>query len=323
MNTEMTEPQMPEKEMVGGMIGKMFPNLTADRLDRISLALMSLSGYPTPGMESLMQGAQQRIGDRREEKSNQQRNSKTAEMLRSNGAPDYLVQAAMNGYGSAALSQYMQIKGRKPDARTPYSDQAKIASDLRNGWITPEQAQQALAGGGNTEADREIARLESVGIPRNIAIKIKEGVYKTTQDPLTREVTVIDISTGQPVYQATGTPAPAPSDALDTTPTPTGADASDSFGLEGMIKRAINSGSDFIGAGTPFEGVRDTQSDFAVLREGLVNDISQGYGRQPPSWLMKNIQDLTPSAGGGSGCGGCAIQVGRAATQFRPRASKH
>ena len=260
-----------------------------------------------------------RRDDRKEFKNQQraqQRDSKTAQMLRNNGAPDYLIQAAMNGYGAEAFSQYMQLKGRSPDKPTPYSDQAKVMSDLRAGLITQEQADAALTGG-STEADREIARLESVGIPRNIAIKIKEGVYKTTLDPTTREITVIDISTGQPVYQA-ATPAAGDPGNIPQAPATTsaGPDATDSFGLEGIFKRGINTASDFIGAGTPYPGVRDTQSDFAVLREGLVNDISQGYGRQPPSWLLKNIQDLTPSAGGIHGADDAQSKLGALQRNF-------
>lgn len=59
--------------------------------------------------------------------------------------------------------------------------------------------------------------------------------------------------------------------------------------------------SDFVGMGVPFEGVKETQSDFAVLRENLVNDITQGYGQRVPSWLMQNIQNLTPKTGAFSG----------------------
>lgn len=34
-----------------------------------------------------------------------------------------------------------------------------------------------------------------------------------------------------------------------------------------------------------------------MLRESLLNDIGSTYGRQPPSWLLKEIRNLTPAAG--------------------------
>ena len=52
-----------------------------------------------------------------------------------------------------------------------------------------------------------------------------------------------------------------------------------------------------MGAGAPYPEVQQTQSDFAVLRESLLNDIGSAYNRQPPSWLLQNIQALTPRAG--------------------------
>jgi hypothetical protein len=68
--------------------------------------------------------------------------------------------------------------------------------------------------------------------------------------------------------------------------------------MEGFARRAVNTVADVIpGAGTPFPQTQQTQADFNILRENLLNDIASAYSRQPPSWLLQEIRNLTPQAG--------------------------
>jgi len=187
----------------------------------------------------------------------------------------------------------------------PQSPEGKFYADQRAGLI-PEGAAQ-----GGTEADRELSRLQSIGIPRDVAIKIKEGVFKVVTDPTTRESVVIDLSDGSPVYRVS-MDGRQPQATPDNPAHPQGgeqppdhrltfggevSDASDAFGAEGIIKKGANWVGDVTNMGVPFEGVQETQSDFAVLREAMINDVASAYNRQPPSWLLKNIEALTPEAG--------------------------
>lgn len=187
----------------------------------------------------------------------------------------------------------------------PQSPEGKFYADQRAGFI-PEGAAQ-----GGTEADRELSRLESIGIPRDVAIKIKEGVFKVVTDPTTRESVVIDLSNGAPVYRVSMDGQQPPASASGQ---PTGQEADrsgarlsygntvpdnaeNSFGVEGFLKGVGNTIADVAGTDVPFRDVQDTQSDFAVLREAMINDVASAYNRQPPSWLLKNIEALTPEAG--------------------------
>lgn len=187
----------------------------------------------------------------------------------------------------------------------PQSPEGKFYADQRAGLI-PEGVAQ-----GDTEADRELSRLQSIGIPRDVAIKIKEGVFKVVTDPTTRESVVIDLSDGSPVYRVS-MDGQQPQATPDNPARPQGgeqppdqrltfggevSDASDAFGAEGIIKKGANWVGDVTNMGVPFEGVQETQSDFAVLREAMINDVASAYNRQPPSWLLKNIEALTPEAG--------------------------
>ena len=158
------------------------------------------------------------------------------------------------------------------------------------------------AGPKPSEAEAEITRMMSTGMPRDIAIKIKEGIYKTVTDPTSREAVVIDLGSGRPVYRVGmgQQEAPAASQIPNTEP-PLAPDATSSFGIEGIVKSGVNTIADTAGIGAPFEDVQTTVADFAALRESLINDIASGYARQPPSWLLQNIRDLTPSAGGFKG----------------------
>ncbi|MCA0943387.1 hypothetical protein LCM08_00520 [Salipiger pacificus] len=194
------------------------------------------------------------------------------------------------------------------------------------------------SGNQGSEAQQELGRLVSVGIPYDMAVKIKEGVYKTVTDPLTRETVVVDLSTGRPVQVLSGDqrgasagqpgaqemaqpgnvgqgsvpnaapagapPAPTQPSVAGQTPrlsygaqVPETRDDRGAFGVSGFAQGLANKGADIVGAQLPFPEVQEGTSDFAVLREQLMNDISQGYARQPPSWLLQEIRKLTPEAG--------------------------
>ncbi|MCA1338101.1 hypothetical protein [Pseudooceanicola marinus] len=157
-----------------------------------------------------------------------------------------------------------------------------------------------------TEADRELARMESIGIPRDVAIRIKEGVYRVVTDPLTRETSVMDLSSGKTILDATHSAniGPSPSGQVSNQTAPAlsfgpdvSGDAGQSFGVEGFAKAGINALGDAVGLGPAYPDVQETQSDFMVLRETLLNDVAGAYDRQPPGWLMENIRDLTPEPG--------------------------
>ncbi|MCR9088674.1 MAG: hypothetical protein NXH97_18235 [Rhodobacteraceae bacterium] len=151
-------------------------------------------------------------------------------------------------------------------------------------------------------AEAEIARLMETGLDRNTAINIRDGVWVTSQNAQTGEVQIIDKATGQPVAQPefseapTGARQPAPQGSTDAFGKPF-SKSNTAFGLGGAIRGTVNAAGDTLGFGQAFPETADTQRDFSVLRETLVNDLAGGYDRQPPSWLLKQIQELTPQAG--------------------------
>lgn len=207
------------------------------------------------------------------------------------------------------------------------------------------ELEKALAPPKPTAAEAEIERLVGIGVPREIAIKVQSGVFRTILDPVTREPLIVDLGTGEPVFrigQDTGqsvpeTAGPATPDVsapglatpgAQTSPEtlnpgteppqqqtlvpkalPPLTNAEDGFGLEGNLKGAINAVSDFAGFGTPFEDVRNVQDFFAVFSENLTNAFAQNYGRQPTGARMDAIQALTAQAGGLQGAEGAQSKL--------------
>lgn len=141
-------------------------------------------------------------------------------------------------------------------------------------------------------------------LARNIAVGIVAGRYTQSRDPITGVATILDMATGRPVQMAA---APAADDAGAVDPVVEAATrpdfgeqypaARESFGVGGTLAGGINKTLDAIGVGAPYKDIQQTQADFGVLRESLLNDIASAYGRQPPSWLLQRIDALTPAAG--------------------------
>lgn len=214
--------------------------------------------------------------------------------------PDGDIPAAM-AFGEGTLTGFMEGAETLAPAE-PADEYGRYAAEERAAGRAPlSRIDYAHAKKGETpsEADMEIGRLMSVGIPRETAVKIKEGVYTVSRHPVDGSVVVIDLANGKMVFDVGDKGAPPPAPPGDT-PTAAGYDmpgAKDAFGAEGAIKGAVNKAADIAGAPVPYREVQDAQNDFAVLREDILSTIAAGYKRQPPSWLMQALRDLTPAAG--------------------------
>lgn len=153
--------------------------------------------------------------------------------------------------------------------------------------------------------EQEIARAMELGVDRATAIKIADGIYKVVTDPTTRDAVIVDLATQRPVSvismdeqpQASG-PEPQPAE-------PEGGlsfgnrfeGAGDAFGVEGFLRRGVNTVSDTFGGGMVYPDTAGAQSDFAVMREDMTNKISAAYDGRVPAFLLQGIQNLTPQAG--------------------------
>lgn len=200
--------------------------------------------------------------------------------------------------------------------RTPVE---AIAEDGQRKFMSPGAAVRtgatpAPSTKGNAAEDK-IARLtqqlidtgytEDAAEARNLAVGIVDNRFTTSRHPVTGEAQILDVATGQPVSRngpeevsaQTNPPAVSGSGRNEDDFGDRFSNSREAFGVGGALASGINSAFDTVGAEVPYPDVQQTQSDFAVLRESLLNDIGSAYNRQPPSWLLRNIQALTPQAG--------------------------
>ncbi|SFD67482.1 glycoside hydrolase family 73 protein [Roseivivax sediminis] len=313
--------------LLGGLLGDWF---TPDKRDRLILALEGMTLNPNKalmataagGIEDRQEGRKEAQAERKEVK----RKNQTIEWLNAQG--DYgrrLAQAVSAGGLSASEAVKLAMtsqEGPKPtDDMREYelARQQGFSGSLQD-WLDRGQ------GGDESASDASIRRImEAYGVDQRTAVGIVDGTLKVSRDPVDDTVIVTDLATRQSyrpqMPDDTGQPAQTqqqgqPESPRLSFPGNPGADASDAFGLEGMLKSGANAASDFLGMGAPFEGVRETQSDFDVLRESLINDVASSYPRQPPAWLLKNIQDLTPQAGSFQGAGSAQSKLGALRRNF-------
>lgn len=221
-----------------------------------------------------------------------------------------LAQAIMNPHVPSAVKQ-RAMEMLMPQQAQPQWERFEAADG--SVWVYDEnnpQTRQQLSGPSADPADMsakeaQISRLMSTGIDRNTAIGIADGVLVVSRDPITGEATLVNKAglgapqisrdpSAQASTQATQPVAPDPNDPLAP---PQFDNAEDAFGAEGFVKGAANTLSDAIGVGALYPEVQQTQRDFDVLSEKLVQDVAGAYDRQPPSWLLRNIEQLTPRAG--------------------------
>lgn len=226
--------------------------------------------------------------------------------------PDAGLSAAIHRRGAMAQRRKEKIaKGKELQAKQnatvnwlQQNGMGQLAEAVEAGVLSGKDAfAYANSSPDVSASEATIQRLMELGLTREEAIKVND-LNALSRDPMTGETQIVDRLTGAPVSQAQTAPqlpAPQAPAAQDTTPELSFGDryqdSKRAFGLGGFVRGGINAVGDAIGAGQAFPEVADTQSDFGVLRETLVNDLATGYPRQPPSWLLRQIQDLTPQAG--------------------------
>lgn len=161
-------------------------------------------------------------------------------------------------------------------------------------------------------AEAEIARIMELTNPetgqpfsRQDAIRITD-LYSTATDAY-GQTYLVDKSTGEqirpsqtqsPSQQATPStqqPAAGETPALTYGEPFQGGD--NAFGAVGFGRRVANTAADVVNAPLPYPETAAAQSDFRVLQDAILQTVSAGYDRQPPSWLMQNLRDLAPAAG--------------------------
>jgi hypothetical protein len=143
-------------------------------------------------------------------------------------------------------------------------------------------------------AELQVQRLMETGLTRTEAIAIADGRHTTSVDPLTREATVLDRHTGQTVGGQQPPAQTLPPIASTGEIGPTANNAREAFGASGFGQNIANTAADVTGFQQPYPETGQAVADFTLLRERVLADLSDAYGRQPPSWLLQEIRKNIP-----------------------------
>jgi hypothetical protein len=145
-------PMQPEKAT--GLLGSLFPNMTADRQDRLAMGLSGLSMFPNQGV---MQGAQQRMGERREDRkeakgqaSAQQQANLTARWLAQQPGGEQIAQGIASGAfsGDQGLTMY---RGVSQAQNNPNVQSSQMLPDMTGTVMTMRDGSvSVVTSGGET-----------------------------------------------------------------------------------------------------------------------------------------------------------------------------
>lgn len=172
----------------------------------------------------------------------------------------------------------------------PLSPGGKVQRDVSLGFLTPEQA----AEGTMTAFDQKVAALVRAGVPENIAIGIQAGQFVITVDPVSKQVIVVDISTGESVFdgnQPLGNLEPASIDPV--IPLGSGVNVAQALGGSGTIKTGINKIVDLLGGDLPFEETSVATSLLKNINSQTVQLMRVGTDGKLNQQLQEKFDDLT------------------------------
>lgn len=196
----------------------------------------------------------------------------------------------------AGLDEYMRGLGMDP---IPLADFPAVAASVLGNLDALNDAKEFYGGGKQSEAEQKIQRvMQDQGVDRRVAQGVVDGLLRVSRDPVDDTIIITNLATGEvsapQMPEQPGSVAPT---TAQPTPEASPVDGRQAFGAESVIKNTINTVSDAAGAGAVFPEAQEAQATFRVLQEGLLAEIQSGYTRQPPSWLLKEIRELTPKSG--------------------------
>ena len=215
--------------------------------------------------------------------------------------PDFIDNLAANGVNTEELtddivnnlmtnliSENQSLATFFDDPVVPLSPGGKVQRDVSLGFLTPGQA----AEGTMTAFDQKVAALVRAGVPENIAIGIQAGQFMTTVDPVTRAPIVVDISTGELVFDGGQTQTVAVEEGQPLVVSETPLNISESLGAGGVIKTGLNKIVDLFGGDLPFEETSVATAVLSNLNNETIQLMRSGIAGRPNVDLQRRIEKL-------------------------------
>jgi hypothetical protein len=190
--------------------------------------------------------------------------------------------------GNEIIMKQSVIATAGDDPVVPLSPGGKVQRDVSLGFLTPGQA----AEGTMTAFDQKVAALVRAGVPENIAIGIQAGQFMTTVDPVTRAPIVVDISTGELVFDGGQTQTVAVEEGQPLVVSETPLNISESLGAGGVIKSGVNKIVDLFGGDLPFEETSVATAVLSNLNNETIQIMRSGIAGRPNVDLQRRIEKL-------------------------------
>ena len=257
-------------------------------------AALLAQGFGRMGIMGMEEIADNIANQRTENKAK----NKTVEFLRKSGRTDLADAVANNVLGARDAASMMFAK---PEKVTPYTDAAKLKADFDRGLISRETYEAEMTKPDKTSAkEDQIARLMSIGVPENNAIKIADGVLAISRDPVTGEATVVDKAQLMPqqAQDAPSTGGPAqPAEAVKNEEL--GADifadknARQALGAVGVGAKIGNILFDTFGLTPKMGSISEAQNALDFLSTETTLGLAAGFPGRPSNLVREEIRNLT------------------------------
>ena len=225
--------------------------------------------------------------------------NKTIEMLGKMGTPQANSAIEYIKAGGAATDA-LKIAFAKPEKVTPYTDAAKLRADFDRGLINQDEFEAEMTKPAKTTAkEDQIARLESTGVPRDIAIRIADGSLVVSTHPVTGAATLVDkaeLSAQQAaqVTPATGEPVQPEGDGAGVFE---GTNPAGALGLSGFGANVLNTVVDAFGAGQPADKIAKASSVLGALSTKTSLGLASEFPGRPSNLTREKIENLTIKPG--------------------------
>ena len=256
------QPMMQPEQKPKGLLGGLFSN--PDKRARLAMALEGMTLNPNRGMMASLQGGiEQRGLDRKEAaaeaKQLAQRNKSLEFLAQQEGGEDYVRLAQAAGVPTA-IKAYLENK------KAPKS----------------------------TTAQDKIARLKSTGVPENIAIGITDGRLVVRQNDVTGETFVLDVATGQKVFDATGAggnevPIDQPASITDEGSL-AGLDPTKALAARGYANSWLNAAADTFGQKLPAPEAAKASAAMRSLATRTIALAETEFAGKPTNFLRERVE---------------------------------
>jgi len=140
-----------------------------------------------------------------------------------------------------------------------------------------------------------IARLESTGIPRHVAIGIVDGRYAVSRDPISGQAHIIDKASGVPVGGGSASPTPAQATAPQppSTAIPSDTNASLATGPSGFFGGLGNTIVEAFGGSAPAPKVEQATQALNNLQTQTITGLQSAVPGRPSVFLLEQLQKLS------------------------------